>query len=134
MKDTAFFACRAISARSLRLEGVEALAAGLLQDAHQIDHVIRPGDRMGDRILVAQIGMDRRDLPDLAEGEEVREVRLPGRHQDPVAALGESADHIAAEKARSAEDGDGLLLRRAKGTDHETLLPDGLAWSLGVQL
>src|SRR6185312_14242605 len=102
---------------------------------HQIDHVIRPGDSMGDRILVAQIGMDRRDLPDLAEGKEVREVRLPGRHQNPVAALGESADHIAAEKARSAEDGDGLLLRRAKGTDHETLLPAGShgAWGFNFK-
>ena len=76
--------------RRLGLERVEALAAGLLQDAHEIDHVIRPGDRMGDRILVAQVGMDRGDLPDLAEGKEVREVRLPGRHQDPVAALGET--------------------------------------------
>jgi hypothetical protein len=85
--------------------------------------MVRPGHGMSHRILVAQVGVDRVDLADLAQGQEIREVRLAGRHEDAIAAFGQTAHHVAAEEARSAEDRDGLLLRRAKGTDHETLLP-----------
>ena len=42
----------------LGLERLEALAPALLQDAHEVDDMVRLGDRVRDRVPVAQVGLD----------------------------------------------------------------------------
>ncbi len=54
----------AMMPRPLGLERLEALAPALLQDAHEVDDVVRLGDRVRDRVPVAQVDVERIDLPD----------------------------------------------------------------------
>ena len=63
---------------------VEALAAALLQDAHEIDHVVRPRDRAGHGGRVAQIRLHRMDLADAAQRlEKERRARAGGSRPGP---------------------------------------------------
>ena len=66
-----------------------------------------------DRGRIAQVGLHGVDLADLAERLQVTgKLRPPHRHADAVIALGEGADDMAPEKARSAEHGDeGFCIR-----------------------
>ena len=49
-----------------RLNGIEALSAALEQNSDQIDCGVGIAHRRGHRMRVAQIGLDRMDLADLA--------------------------------------------------------------------
>ena len=93
------------------MHGVEALVAALEQDADQIDHGVGVAHRRLDRMRVAQIGLHGLDLADPAQ------AAANGRHSsgpahrdaDAVAAVGQRAHHVAAEKTRAAEHGDKRL-------------------------
>ena len=92
---------------AVSVHGVETLASALEQDADQIDQHVRVARRRLDRSGVAHIGLHRMDLPDAPERLQVPgELRPAHRHADAVAAAGERAHHVAAEKARAAIDGD----------------------------
>ena len=89
------------------LHRVEALAAALGQDADQIDDDVGVARRGLDRAGMAQVGLHGVDLPDPAERLQMAgELRPAHRDADAVMALGERADHVAAEEARAAENGD----------------------------
>ena len=65
------------------------------------------------RSRVAQIGLHRMDLADLAERLQMPgQFRPPHRDADAVIALGQRPDDVAAEKARSSENRDeGVQIR-----------------------
>ena len=96
--------------RAERLHRVEALPPALVQNPDQIDHDIGVARGRFDRAAVAHIGLHRVDLPDPPERLQMAGEFGP-THGDanPVAALGQRAHQMAAEKARAAEDGDELL-------------------------
>ena len=96
-------------ARPEGLHGVEGLPARLGQDADEIDHRVGAFDRAVDRPAIAEIRLDRLDLPDHAERLQVAgEIGTAHRHADAVAALRQRLHDIAADEARAAEDGDEL--------------------------
>ena len=90
--------------RAFRLDGVEGLRAGLRQDADEIDGDIGPAHRGLDRGRVTQVGLNRVDLPDLAERLEVTgELGPAHRHADAVIAFAQRPHHGAAQKAGPAK-------------------------------
>src|SRR5690348_4280868 len=89
------------------VHGVETLSSALEQDADQIDQHVRVACRHLNGSGVAYIDLHRMDLPDAPERLQVPgKLRPAHRHADAVAAAGERAHHVAAEKARAAIDGD----------------------------
>ncbi len=83
---------------------IEALAAVLEQDADQIDDDIGVVHRRRDRIRITQIGLHGVDLADAAHRLQMEgEIGAAHRDADAVAAVGERAHHVAAEKTRTAE-------------------------------
>ena len=87
------------------LNGVELLRARLPQYADEIDGGFRIPQGMGDRIWIAQIGLHRMNLPDLAERLQMkREIGAAHGDPDPPAALRQGAHHMPADKARTAKD------------------------------
>ena len=93
--------------RALGLHGVKGLRAALGQDADQIDGDMGIAHRGLDRGRVAQIGLHGVDLADPAERLQVPgQFRPPHRDPDAVIALGQRADHVSPQKARSAENRD----------------------------
>ena len=54
--------------RALVVNLIEGLVAALLEDPHAIDDRLRAGNRAGDALGKAQIGLHRVDLPDAAHG------------------------------------------------------------------
>ena len=71
-----------------------------------------------DRGRVAQIGLHGMDLPDLAERLQMAgQFRPPHRDPDAVIALGQRPDHVAAQKARSAENRDEGVQIRCHGVN-----------------
>ncbi len=99
------------------LHGVEFLPAPLEQDADQIDHHVGVAGGRVDRFGVTQVGLHRVDLADPPDRlQEARKFRPAARHADAVAALGQRAHHVPAEKTRAAEHRD----QRIEGIcDHE---------------
>ena len=55
-------------ARALGMDGGEALRPMLIEDAHQIDHMVHALDGGGDGGVMADIGGDGGDLADIAQG------------------------------------------------------------------
>ena len=97
------------------LHGVEILRAALGQDADQIDGDSAIPHRGLDRGRIAQIGLHGVDLADPADRLQVPgQFRPPHRHPDPVIALGQRADHVSAQKTRSAENRDERFLVRCQ--------------------
>jgi hypothetical protein len=95
---------------ALRLDGVEALSAFLVQDADQVDDRVGIAHRRRDRIGKTQIGLHGMDLPDPAERLQVSgQFRAAHRDPDPIVPVGQRPHRMAAEKARAAEDGDQLV-------------------------
>ena len=93
--------------RAKRVHRLEPLPAALEQDADEVDHEVGVAHGRLDRSRVAQIGLHRMDLADPAERLQMaRQVRPAHRDANAIAALGERAHHMAAEKARAAEDRD----------------------------
>ena len=83
---------------------IEALAAGLEQDADQIDDHVAAADRGSDRGRVQHIGLNCMNLTDAAERLEMtRKIGAADRNADAVALLRERLHHVAAEKSRATE-------------------------------
>jgi hypothetical protein len=86
---------------------IEALGAGGIENARQVDHRIGALAGRGQRGRIAHIGLHHHDLPGVAQGLQVaRKVGPAAGHPDAVAAPGECAHDVPAEKARAADDGD----------------------------
>ena len=103
-------------ARARALHRVEGLGAALGQDADQIDGDVGIAHRGLDRGGVAQIGLHSVDLADLAEGLQMPgQFRPPHRDPNPVIALGQRPDHVAAQKAGSPENRDQRVQIRCHG-------------------
>ena len=97
-------ASSAIAFAPFGLDGLESLRAALVQDADQVDHRVGAGDGARDRGAVADVGGDRRHLPDHAGGlQEQGLVRAAHRdpHQPPGAR--QIGHHIASDEPRSTE-------------------------------
>ena len=106
--------------RALGLHGVEGLRAALGQDADQIDGDVGIAHRGLDRGRIAQIGLHGVDLADPAERLQMPgQFRPPHRDPDAVIALGQRADHVSPQKARSAENRD----QRVQIRCHERSIP-----------
>ena len=98
----------------------KVLAAGLEQDADQVDHMVGALDGAVDRPAHAHIGLHRLDLPDIAERLQMAgKVGPPGRDADAIAAPGERAHHMPPDEAGAAENGDQL---RGLGDDGHAAL------------
>ena len=98
---------------ALGLHRVERLRAAGGEDADQVDGDVRIAHRGLDRGRIAQVGLHGMDLADPAERLQVARQFGPA-HRDPDAevALGQRADHVSPQKARSAKDRDeGFRLR-----------------------
>ena len=100
------------------LHRVEGLRAAFGQDADQIDGGVGVAHRGLDRGRVAQIGLHGVDLADPAERLQMPgQFRPPHRDPDAVVALGERADHVPPQKARSAENRDQRVQIRCHGVN-----------------
>ena len=89
------------------LHRVEGLRAALGQNANQIDGDMRVAHRGLDGRRVAQIGLYRMDLADLATRLQMAcKFRPPHRDPDTVIALAERAHHVSPQKARPSENRD----------------------------
>ena len=108
------------------MNGVEILLAVGKQDSDQIDHQIGPFDRRGNRGVIAHIGMNRRNLADIAGGFQKQcPVRTAHRHAHIDARPGQFPHHIATDKAGPAKDR-GLL------NAHPVLLADYIHSFTGI--
>ena len=98
------------------LHRVEGLGAALGENADQVDGGMGVAHRGLDRGRVAQIGLHGVDLADPAERLQVAgQFRPPHRDPDAVVALGERADHVPPQKARSSENRDQRVQIRCHG-------------------
>ena len=87
-------------ARAELVDRGEFLAAALVQDADQVDDMIRALDGAVDRPAHAQIGLHRLDLADIAERLQMAgKIGTAAGDANPVAALGERPHHMAPDKA-----------------------------------
>ena len=78
-----------------------------LQDADQVDHRVGPVHRGGDRGAVIDIGADRLELAERAQGLQVESpARITLGGADADAGLQQGLRHVAAEKAAGAEHSD----------------------------
>jgi hypothetical protein len=103
---------------SRAMHGVEALSAGLGQDADQIDDRIRVAGSRPHGLRITQIGLHGMDLTDPAERLEVSsEIRPAHGGTDTVALLGQRAHHMAAEKTRTAKHRDQRFHRNGSHAD-----------------
>ena len=89
------------------LDGIETLRAALEQDADQIDRDVGVAQRHRNRLREAQVGLNGVDLAHPAHGpQEAAKLRPAHGHADAVAAVGERAHHVAAQKSGAAKHGD----------------------------
>src|SRR6266481_9686556 len=89
---------------ALALHRLECLCTALGQNADEVDGDMGIAHRGLDRSRIAQIGLNAVDLADLAERLQMSgELRTPHGDPDTVIALGERANHVASQKARSSE-------------------------------
>ncbi len=90
---------------AIDLDGLEGLGAALGQDRDQIDDDVSVADRSCDRIRIAQIGLNRVNLPDFAERLQMPgEVGAAHGDTDAIIALGQGPDHMPSKETGSAED------------------------------
>ena len=87
------------------MDGVETLAAVLVEDGDEIDDRVGVGDGAIDRPAIAEIGLDRLDPADHAERLQVTgEIGPADGGADAPAALEERAHDMAADETGAAED------------------------------
>ena len=120
------------------LHGLEALAAGLEQDADEVDHHVAAAHGGGHRRPVAHIGLHRMNLADPPERLQMA-GKIGPAHRDPdaVFAFRQRAHDMAAEKAGPAENRDqgvGIGLRSHRLPFRRAPAPDIVraASALGV--
>ncbi len=93
--------------RAAMMDEVEALRALLVKDAGGEDHGIGAGDGRGEQSLVAEAGVDRRDLADIAHRPQIsRAAGMAADRGHDRAPPGETLDDVAADEAGAADDGD----------------------------
>ena len=91
-------------AGSGRVDGIERLPPGRIEDSDQIDHRMAALRRGRGRCGITQIGLYAMDLADAAERLQMAgQVRPADGRPDPVSGPRESPDHMTAEKSGSAE-------------------------------
>ena len=85
---------------------VERLSSRRIEDGDQVHDGIRSRERLTHRIGIAHVCLDGMDLPDRTHWLQVAgEVRTADGVAHPPAAPGKLSDDIAANEARSTEDG-----------------------------
>ncbi len=93
--------------RAQHLNGVETLATAFSKDADEVHDMVGTLDDMFDRSAVADIGLHHLNLADIAERSHViGNFRLAHGNAHAIAALGETCDDRAPDKAGAAENGD----------------------------
>ena len=106
---------------ALDVDGLEALAAALGQDADEVHRDLGVAQRRGERGGVAHVGLHGLDLTDAAERLEiVGEVGAAAAGPDAKARAGQRPDDVAPQKARAAEDGHQPIGREI-GSGHHLL-------------
>ena len=74
--DASFTGSTCDSARAVCMNGVESLAPGRGQNSNGVDNGCSAFDRAGNRLRIAQVGLNRVDLPNTAHGLQItRKVR-----------------------------------------------------------
>jgi hypothetical protein len=97
-------------ARAEHMHRLEILPALLALDARQIDRSVGADQRRGDRGGIAQVGLDRMDLADIAERlQEAGKIRPANGDADAPAAPRQRAHDIAPDETRAAENCDEAL-------------------------
>ncbi len=92
-------------AGALGVQALEALAAMLVEHAHQVDAGVGPHQGAVHRGRDPQIGLHHLDLPDIAEQPGlVGQVGAAAGDADAQAPLGKGADDLPANEAGAAED------------------------------
>ncbi len=92
---------------ALDVQGLELAAAGLEQDADQVDHGVGAPDRLGHGGLVGDVAADGLDLADVAgHAQLIGQGGLAHGDAHAPAALGQGPHHLGSDKARAAENGD----------------------------
>ena len=100
--------------RAIRMHRLEALATALEQNSHEIDKYLRISGGRLDRSGMTQIGLHGMNLAHATQRLQMPgEFRPANRHPYAIMALGQSANHVTAEKSRSAINGDEGVVRAA---------------------
>src|SRR5215510_33447 len=93
---------------------LETLSAAFKQNSHEIDDYLRVAGGCVDRGWMPQIGLHRVDLSDAAERLQMASKFGPtNRYSYPIMPFSQRADHMTAEKSRSAVNGDEGVVRAA---------------------
>ena len=93
--------------RGFRVDRTELLPPARLQNTNQVHRPIHAAQRIGDRAVIAHIRLNQRDLARLAERQKMhRQIRTAHRDLDPASCPRQGLHHIAAQKARTAENRD----------------------------
>jgi hypothetical protein len=91
-------------ARALALDAAEIAAAGLGEDADEVDHEVGADHGALHRGILLDVGEQRHDLADGAHRlEEQRGFGVAHRDPYDMAGSGEPFDHVTADEARAAE-------------------------------
>ena len=95
------------------VDGLEAAAAALVEDADEVDDGVRPGDRgIEDFVRCRDVDMHRHDLADIAGRlQEGRGDRVAAGHADDPALGGQPSHDIASDEAGAAENRDAPTVR-----------------------
>jgi len=97
-------------ARAHGVDALELLAAAFIKQANQVHGSARPFEGALHRGRIADIGLDHLDLAHIAQKSHgVRQMRLADGDPYAGALTGQGAHHLAADKPRTAEDGDQIL-------------------------
>ena len=101
--------------RQRALDFGKTLAAGLVQDADQIDDAGGAGERAPQRRLAVEVGALHHDLIDAAQRLQMVTVGVRAAADDAKAraALGQPADDVAADEAGASEDREQMVAHRA---------------------
>jgi hypothetical protein len=92
------------------MDGLEPLAAGLIEDAHGIDAGAGTFEGALDRAFIPQIRLNHLDLADITQQTHaMRQVGLTNGDPDPQALTRQGANNLASEKAGTAENRDQIL-------------------------
>ena len=102
------------------MNGLKGLLAAFGKDSDEIDDGVSTCNRPANGLRIPDIGLNGHDLAHNSHRLKMsRKVRPAHSGANPIAALGQGADHMASDEARSAENGHELAGRRP----HE-VLPD----------
>ncbi len=103
--------------RADMVDQLEGLPSGFLQNPDAIDQPLVAGKKGRQQLGVVQGDVQEGDLTDLAHRlQEFGGLGIAAADCDPVAAFGEPADNVAADKAGPAEHGDPLILHPVPAT------------------